>query len=105
MFNEITVELLKKAVIAEKSEAVKNHGANYHSIHESYAVLKEEIEEARDEEIHIKNDFFKLWESVRTDNDWRFKRQVNDIKDHAEKLALEAIQVIVVCDKILGADA
>lgn len=105
MFDSNTLEYIKKAEKAETSSAVKNYGAEYHSNHESYAVLKEEIDEVRDEEIKMKNEFFRTWDSIRTDNDFRFKRQVGNIKEHAEKLALEAVQVVAVCNKIMGADA
>ena len=60
---------------------------------------KEEVDEARDEQIHIKNGVYGLWNDVKENKD--AKSNVEFIRNHAEKLALEACQIAAVCEKIL----
>lgn len=100
MFSENAKTFVHAAIEAETDVAKMRFGKTYNSLHEGYAVLKEEVDEIRDEEIHIKNGLYSMWNSVKT-NDVK-KEEVEKIREHAEKLALEAIQVAAVCNKILN---
>lgn len=104
MFSEQTIIFVKSAVTSEFQHAVKNYGSTYNSNHESYAVLKEEIDEARDELIQIQNRIYESWQLVKIDRDRLYKDEVAKIKEHAEALALEACQIAAVCSKILNGD-
>ena len=102
MFSADTIIFVKSAVTSEFQHAVKNYGLTYNSNHESYAVLKEEIDEARDELIQIQNRIYDCWQLVKINRDELYKDEVRRIKEHAESLALEACQIAAVCSKILN---
>lgn len=99
MFDEITKSYVKQAIEAETIAAVNNYGEKYNSAHEGYAVLKEKVDEARDEMIEVKNGLYNMWCKIRLDSSR--KKEVESIREHAEKLALEAVQICAVCEKIL----
>lgn len=101
MFAEMTKKYVKGAIGSEYQNAVEKYGENYNSLHESYAVLKGEVDETRDEEINVKNALYNMWGNVRLNNVSECKTSVEALREHAEKLALEAVQVCAVCDKIL----
>lgn len=100
-FSEMTKSYVKGAIESETKNAVENWGEKYNSLHEGYAVLKEEVDEARDENIHVKNGLYNVWNNIRFNNSAACKDNVKQLRDHAEKLALEAVQVCAVCEKIL----
>lgn len=104
MFSEDTITFVKSAITSEFQHAVKNYGVKYNSNHESYAVLKEEVDEARDELINIQNRLYDCWQVVKTDRDRIYKNKVTKMKEHAEALALEACQIAAVFSKILNGD-
>ena len=58
MFGEMTKKYIESAIGSETENAVKNLGETYNSNHEGYAVLKEEVDEANDELIQIKNKLY-----------------------------------------------
>lgn len=108
MFNRKTEEIINDAIEAETREAEKNYGKKYASKHEAYAVLKEEIEECKEEIDKIKTPIHLFWLSVRgrqkdinVDN-YSDTKQINIIKSIAINTAKEALQVAAVCNKILS---
>ena len=98
MFSEQLKKLIAGAIETETDQAMKNWGEKYSSLHEGYAVLKEEVDEARDEQIMIKNNLYRLWEGIKHGK--ADPEKVNAIREHAELLAFEAVQVAAVCNKI-----
>lgn len=58
MFSEETIKLCKQAIEEETKKAVEKWGPAYSSMHEAYAVLLEEVEEA-DERMNEVNDKMK----------------------------------------------
>lgn len=100
-FNEMTTSYVKGAIGSEVKNAVENWGERYNSLHEGVAVLKEEVDETRDEYIQIKNLIYDVWNNVRFNNPKVCKTNVKALRDHAEKLALEAVQICAVCEKML----
>lgn len=100
MFAEMTTKYIQGAIGSETENAIKNYGEKYASLHEGYAVLKEETDEARDEEIQIKNNMYELWELIKINKKEEVQKRIKNIREHAEKLALEAVQICAVCDKI-----
>lgn len=100
MFAEQNFNLISQAVENEHKKMCSTYGDKYHSEHEGYAVLKEEIEEAG-EEIIIINDFFsRLWTNIKKNE--HFVCELKGIKGRAEYLAHEAFQVSAVCQKFLN---
>lgn len=70
----------------------------FNSPHEGYAVIKEEVDECEAEmRIIFETILPEVWEKIKR-NDKAFDL-VRMVKDAAEKLAVEAIQVVAMCDK------
>ena len=65
-----TMANVAQLVLDEYEMAKEEHGKKFSSMHEGYAVLLEEIEEARTEMDAVMNDAHLryLWESVKEDN-------------------------------------
>jgi hypothetical protein len=98
MFSDEARENVQNAVLAELANASKNYGKKYNSLHEGYAVLLEETEEAGDDMDYIKKNMGVLWQSIKT-NDLKDTTLLTDIEGTAQMLALEAIQIAAVCAK------
>ena len=98
MFSDEAREKVQDAVLAELANATKNYGREYHSLHEGYAVLLEEVEEAADNLEYIKKNMGVLWQSIKS-NDLSETVLLTDIEGTAQMLALEAIQIAAVCTK------
>lgn len=101
MFDENMVKKVDEAIKTEYQNAVNNYGLYYNSKHEGYAVLKEETDEARDEMNKVRDFMYDAWGCVKLNNGNDFIANVNQIRNNARNLALEAVQIAAVCDKIL----
>lgn len=77
------------------------HGDTFASLHEGAAVLKEEIEEANDDNIEVKGFYRLLWDAVKEDNDSEARDMAEEIASRAELLACEAIQVAAMALKFV----
>lgn len=105
MFAELTKKLVNNAINSETAQAMKNYGETYNSLHEGYAVLKEEVEEAGEAWESAERKLNILWEFIRTPEVFMSDKPTEiifDLKSEAEKIALEAVQVAAVCNKILN---
>lgn len=102
MFDERTEMKINEAVLFELSSACKIYGKDYHSLHEGYAVVLEEIEEAADELDYIKNHLSMFWDNVKTDDTELAKANARSIAYDAVQLAKEACQIAAVARKIIG---
>ncbi len=95
---------LEEAVEAETKAAVGNH-EHFHSHHEAWAVLKEEIEEveleAKTFKAYAENDMIALWEIVKNDNVSKetVTEILGEIRRDVMEVTKECIQVAAVCDK------
>ena len=98
-------ELIKSVVCAEFEEygrASAKFGAVNNSDHESYAVLREEADEAVDvlEEVDNRTDAF--FEMVKKNEEDEMKLEIlNVIKHRAEEAAAESIQVAAMARKAI----
>lgn len=101
MFDENTVNKVDEAIENEYQNAVNKYGEKYNSNHEGYAVLKEETDKARDEMNKVRDFMYDVWGCVKLNNDNDFTANVKQIKANARRLALEAVQIAAVCNKIL----
>ena len=89
--------------LAEKELAEAN--ANYplfHSPHEAYGVLLEEVEELAEAVEVINNHMTRMWDMIRQDDSIAHEKEM--IHYWATEAACEAIQVIAMCDKITQSD-
>lgn len=102
MFDEHTEQKINEAVIYELSNACKTYGKTYNSLHEGYAVLLEEKEEAEKELNYINNHLAMLWDNVKTDDTELAKANARLIAYDAIQLAKEAVQIAAVARKVIG---
>lgn len=100
MIKKETEELIKKAIETETENATKTYGEKYNSIHEGYAVLKEEIEEVTEPVLNIQAHFENAWNYIRDDDKKSFIAAAEVIQDYMEHLIAEACQCCAVINKI-----
>lgn len=60
-------KLAKELIDAEYVNACKNWGDKYNSLHEAYAILKEEIEETQERLDDLKKNLGLFWDGIRHD--------------------------------------
>lgn len=91
---------IRKLTYEELNSADKQYGP-FHSQHEGYAVLKEEVEELLDSAQRCSNFTEVLWKLIKQDsNSYSRKTQIlAEIRKHATATAAEAIQVAAMCHK------
>lgn len=94
MINEI--EMLAR----EELESANKKFPLFHGSHEGFAVLLEEAEELAEESDEIEKIMNSWWMYLRRDENIDIqKKRVDKIRRHAVNAAMEAIQVIAMCDK------
>lgn len=102
MIDKKTTDFIDSAVKNEQIAAIEKHG-HFHSMHEAYAVLLEEVEEVK--EMHEAFDGVQemqmrlLWDNVRQDYENYCDTRLGEIKAAALDLAYECVQVAAMCDK------
>lgn len=64
-FSPETGRLVKKLIEAEYKNACEKFGEKYSSLHEGYAVLKEKMDEERDEHSCFRSNYEYLWEEIK----------------------------------------
>lgn len=67
-FSPETEKLVEQLIQAEYLNAVVNFGEKFNSLHEGYAVLKEEIEEVEYGHKDLKIWFDEFWESIKNNS-------------------------------------
>ena len=102
MFDKKTEYKINEAVTLELANACKTYGKEYHSLHEGYAVLLEEVEEAEKDFDYIKNHLAMIWDEVKEDRADSVKSSATLIAIDAVELAKEAVQIGAVARKIIG---
>lgn len=92
-------EAINKAICYELSNIVKKYGPVYASEHEAYAVLLEEVEEAKEEYKCMKIWLKAAWRNIK--NNENLDITVREIKEHAIELIKESVQCAAVCERFL----
>ena len=103
MINEKAQEHILSAIEKEKEAAISNHGY-FHSDHEFWAVLKEEVEELQERSAYIASKFDLFWRAVRGDAVLN-QDTLNIVRKNAINAACEAVQVAAVIDKYLEGES
>ena len=96
--DELITEV-KTLVAKEYERATQIHGPANHSSHESYAVLKEELEEAKDEFILSEMYLDRYWRGVKTDDYASQMENIGCIVNKAILAACECIQTAAMAYK------
>lgn len=97
MIEKKASEAIEQAVCYELQKIVKEYGATYHSTHEGYAVLKEEVEEAQECMSDMFYQLSQIWDHVKQ-NKIAFI-DFDKCKKTAIALAKEAVQCAAVCER------
>ena len=99
MISRRAIDYIVQAVEAEEDAAIRANGL-FHSDHEAWAVLKEEIEELVElfDEDKLYVDLDKLWNKVRKNQKIK-NSDVEEIYNWAKSCAKEAVQVMAMCLK------
>lgn len=82
-------------------EAANKSNPLFHSAHEGYAVILEEVDEANMEMVNMDEAINGLWESIKENNAYCSEKITKSIKRYATNLACEAVQIAAMCDKLL----
>lgn len=85
--------------VAVELAAANERFPQFHSAHEGYAVIREELEET-EEKVEMSKKYLKfLWDSIRMNG--KTKWAVEYMKELSINAAYEAIQVAAMCQKFL----
>lgn len=99
-FSTKTDKLLKDLVQAEYGNACDNWGSTYNSLHEGYAILLEEIQEAEEEMNKIKRDLDSVWFSIKRNDIEIINMYLERIQESSLSCIAELAQVSAVMLKI-----
>ena len=87
------------ALVAEELEAANMQHVAFHSPHEGYAVLLEEVEETHAELIDMELAMRDIWGAIKIDNEADCRNYARIVEHKAIRLAAEAIQVAAMARK------
>lgn len=87
-------------LVAEELAAANVIHSAFHSLHEGWAVLKEEIEEAHDEYTRLSTMLWDMWNAVKRDATAEALEDASNIELFATNLAAEAIQAAAMARKV-----
>ena len=73
----------------------------FHSVHEGYAVLLEEVEEAQESLNFAEGSLSMIWAHVRDNNAGRALEFAGRVREHALDLAAEAVQAAAMAQKFI----
>nr|DAE95992.1 MAG TPA: Dolichol-phosphate mannosyltransferase subunit [Caudoviricetes sp.] len=98
MFAISTEEI--QALFDKELAKANEHNSQFHSSHEAYAVLLEEVEEAKEALSNLDYYTERIWSIVKKDD--YLTVSIKGAKMFASSLIREAIQVGAMCDKFLN---
>lgn len=101
-FHPSTKKLVKQACDFELEQAKEAHGLKYHSKHEAWAVLKEEVEEVEFNFNNVKDQSRMLWNAIKKNNGECSSYTIKEIQENAILAMMELSQVWAVCEKMKG---
>ena len=87
------------ALVKEELETANALHTVFHSMHEGYAVLREEVEEAAEELERVADHVATLWNCIRNDDSVNAQSFARRIEWAAVQMAAEAIQVAAMAQK------
>ena len=101
MIGKNIVNGVSALVTSEKERSEKEYDRFFHTAHEGYAIMKEEVEEAHRELAGCERLINDLWECVKKNNNGTAVMAARDICRRASFLAMESIQVAAMAEKFI----
>jgi len=95
---KLEVEML---AVTELERANEKFDSEFHSTHEAYAVLKEEIEEAQEECKYINHELNCIWDYVKRNKIENALAHMKNVKEYAINLSAESVQVAAMAQKFI----
>lgn len=92
-----------RVLVGKELSAANERFPQFHSAHEGYAVIKEEVDELKEATDKVIGRMVSLWSRVKYGNDP--ERLLQMISEDAVNAAVEAIQVAAMCKKFLEMEA
>lgn len=102
MFNKHTDTRVETLICGELRTAKEQHGETFNSLHETYAVALEELEEASVDFENIKTAFNYFWEETKSDDKSSTTSDLVITKSYAVEAIKELAQFAAMIDKTLG---
>lgn len=99
---EDLVKAVSTLVSEEYQRAEAEHGGAAHSMHEGYALIKEEVEEAQEEMTKLEQQTGHFWTEVKTDDLTYCHHYLDKIRTVAILGACDLIQVAVMADTAMA---
>lgn len=93
---------LVTSLVAEELRAANASHRQFHSMHEGYAVLREEVDECQDEYDKMILNVNDLWQAVKHDDSVVAMEKLKMIEATAIQLAAEAIQAAAMARKAMA---
>ena len=100
MFAIETENLVEQLIQAEYKNACKNYGEKFNSLHEGYAVLLEEVEEAKEQIENIEVDICDVWRAIKNNASYIVEDNCKRLLNNIESCISELAQVGAVVRKI-----
>lgn len=101
MIGKNIVNGVSSLVTSEKERSEKEYERFFHSAHEGYAIMKEEVEEAMHDTAGCERLMNDLWECVKKNNNGTAVMAAREIYRRASFLAMESIQVAAMAEKFV----
>ena len=93
---------INRLVSIELKESKRYYEETFNSVHEGYAIIAEEFEEAESELRRVRDTVEALWDDIKEDSiDYDFIVNVTKMELFAKRLASEAIQVSAMAKKMI----
>lgn len=92
-----------RVLVGKELAAANKQFPQFHSAHEGYAVIQEEVDELKEATDKVIGRMVSLWSRVKYGNDP--ERLLQMISEDAVNAAVEAIQVAAMCRKFLEMEA
>lgn len=96
------IESQVRELVATELAAANRKHPTFHSQHEGYAVILEEMQETEEAIRLAKIDLEIAWRNIR--DDIGAEVEISGLKDRAIQVACEAIQVAAMCEKFKGVE-
>jgi hypothetical protein len=98
------VENEVKELVDKELKSANERFSLFHSDHEGYAIIKEELEEAKEELGYAEIAFNNLWENVKENKTMPALNHAEAILKCASNTAIEAIQLAAMAQKFIDSN-